>query len=65
MKFLPLCATVVFILLAFAACTSSHKFTEGDIAKTETDIRSQFEKNGFTVEQVSLIEELTEDCPVP
>jgi hypothetical protein len=56
MKSLPLCATFA-LLLASVACSSSPKFKEEDIAKTETDIRTHFEQRGFTVEQVSLIKE--------
>jgi|SRR5579862_274954 len=56
MKSLPLCAVVV-LLLAAVACSSSPKFKEEDIAKTETDIRTHFEQRGFTVEQVNLIKE--------
>ncbi len=43
--------------IASVACTSSPKFKEDDIAKTETDIRTNFEQHGFIVEQVSLIKE--------
>jgi virulence-associated protein VapD len=55
MKSLRLCAGFVF-LLASIACTS-RQFHEDDIARTETDIRTNFEQHGFTVEQVSLVKE--------
>jgi len=55
MKPLPFCAGI--LLLGSVACTSSPKFHAADIAKTETDIRTDFENRGFTVEQVSLIQE--------
>ena len=56
MKSLLLCAGLVF-LLASLACTSSSKFKEDDLAKTESEIKSDFEQRGFTVEQVSMIKE--------
>ena len=45
------------LILLLAACTSTPKFKEEDIAKTETDIRTNYEQRGFIVEQVSLIKE--------
>jgi len=47
----------IFLFLGLVACTSSPKFNQDDIAKTEADIRTDFEQRGFTVEQVSLIKE--------
>lgn len=39
------------------ACAPQAKFHQGDIAKTEADIRTNFEQRGFIVEQVSLIQD--------
>ena len=55
MKSLPFCAGI--FLLASVACTSSPKFHEADIAKTKTAIKTNFEQKGFTVEEVTLIQE--------
>jgi len=50
---------ILLFLFIFAsvACTSSPKFSQGDIDKTEMAIRADFAKRGFTVEEVSLIKE--------
>jgi hypothetical protein len=45
----------IFLLLAVVACTSSRKFREADVTSTESDIRTQFEQEGFVVEQVSMV----------
>lgn len=55
MKLLRLYAGLL-VLLTSVACTSRH-FHEEDIARTETDIRTNFEQHGYTVEQVSLIKD--------
>ena len=34
-----------------------HQFTDADVAKTEADIKNQYENKGFTVEQVSMVKE--------
>jgi hypothetical protein len=47
----------IFLLLAVAACTSSPKFREADVTNTESDIRTQFERKGFLVEQVSMVKD--------
>jgi|ERR1700678_254567 hypothetical protein len=46
----------VLAVIAYAYWRNS-MFNQGDIAKAETDIRTNFEQRGFTVEQVSLIKE--------
>jgi len=45
----------IFLVLAVVACTSSRKFREADVTSTESDIRTQFEQEGFVVEQVSMV----------
>lgn len=57
MKSLRLCA--VFILLEFALFTVScnSRFSEAQVLGAENDIRAQYEKQGFTVEQVNLVKE--------
>jgi len=57
MKSFPLCA--FFVLLAFALFTTacSSKFNEAQILGAENDIRAQYQKQGFTVEQVNLVKE--------
>jgi hypothetical protein len=56
MKSWPLYAGFVFLGLMFAAsCTS--RFRGNDIANAESAIRTDFERQGYTVEQVSLIKE--------
>jgi virulence-associated protein VapD len=57
MKSLPLYAGLIFILVSVACTSTSPRFKEEDISKTETDIRTNFEQHGFIVEQVSLIKE--------
>jgi virulence-associated protein VapD len=54
MKSLPL-----YVALAFALCTiaCSSRFSEADVQRTESDIRTQFEQKGFVVEQVSTIKD--------
>jgi hypothetical protein len=46
-------------VLAFAICTTacSSRFSEADVTRTESDIRTQFEQKGFVVEQVSMIKD--------
>ena len=56
MKPLSLCAGVIVLLFAFATSCSS-RFSGDDIVNTEAAIKTDFEKRGFTVEQVSLIKE--------
>jgi hypothetical protein len=55
---------ILLFLFIFAsvACTSSPKFSQGDIDKTEMAIRADFAKRGFTVEEVSLIKESDRLC---
>ena len=48
-----LCLAISLAILM--ACSS--KFTEADVQRTETDIRTQFEQKGFVVEQVSLVKD--------
>jgi hypothetical protein len=50
---------LAIIALAFAICTTScsSRFSEADVARTEADIRTQFEQKGFVVEQVSMIKD--------
>jgi hypothetical protein len=48
---------ITVLLSSLIACTSNSQFREEDIARTETEIRTNFEQRGFTVEQVSLIKE--------
>jgi hypothetical protein len=49
---------VLYVLAVLAyAYWHSTMFNQGDIAKAETDIKTNFEQRGFTVEQVSLIKE--------
>jgi hypothetical protein len=55
MKSLPFCAGLAFLLASVACTSTGSQFREGDIAKTEADIRTGFEQRGFIVEQVSLI----------
>jgi hypothetical protein len=52
-------SSVAVVALAFAACSTScsSRFSEADVTKTETDIRTQFEQKGFVVEQVSMIKD--------
>jgi hypothetical protein len=57
MKSLSLCASLIFLLASVACTSTSPKFRQEDIAKTETDIRTNFEQRAFTVEQVSMIKE--------
>jgi hypothetical protein len=47
------------VALAFAICTTacSSRFSEADVTKTESDIRTQLEQKGFVVEQVSMIKD--------
>lgn len=49
----------VLLVLAFIAYAywRNSMFNQADITKAETDIRTDFEQRGFTVEQVSLIKE--------
>src|SRR5580692_2426625 len=54
MRLLPLCAALT-LLAASSACNS--RFSQTDVSKVETDIRTQFEQKGFIVEQVSLIKD--------
>jgi hypothetical protein len=56
MKPLSLRAGVIVLLFAFATSCSS-RFSGDDIVNTEAAIKTDFEKRGFTVEQVSLIKE--------
>jgi hypothetical protein len=55
----PLRLYAVLIVLAFALFTAScsSKFSEAEILGAENDIRAQYEKQGFTVEQVNLVKE--------
>ena len=56
MKSLPLCSGLIFLSL----CSSSRAVPDSkkpDVAKTESDIRTQYENQGFTVEQVNLVKE--------
>jgi hypothetical protein len=46
-------AALVFALAACTAC-SSH-FSQADVEKTQSDIRTQFEQKGFIVEEVNLV----------
>jgi virulence-associated protein VapD len=48
-----------FLAIAFALCTTacSSRFSEADVTRTESDIRTQFEQKGFVVEQVSMIKD--------
>ena len=57
MKSLRLCA--VLVVLAFGTFTTacSSKFNEAQTLGAENDIRAQYEKQGFTVEQVNLVKE--------
>jgi hypothetical protein len=49
-------AQAVFLFVGVTCMTAcSSRFSQDDIARTETDIRTNFEQRGFTVEQVSLI----------
>jgi hypothetical protein len=48
---------LALVALAFAFCTTacSFRYSEVDVTRTESDIRTQFEQKGFVVEQVSMI----------
>ena len=50
-----LTAAVFTFALCMTACSS--RFTEADVQRTESDIRTQFEQKGFVVEQVSMIKD--------
>lgn len=59
-KSLPLSAgLILLLLLAYVGYTSSCSsgFSEDDIGAAKSAIRTEFEKQGFTVEEVSLIKE--------
>jgi len=45
------------LLLGLLAIGCSKGFSDADIEKTKADIRSYFEKEGFTVMEVSMIRE--------
>jgi hypothetical protein len=47
------------VALTFAICTiaCSSRFSEADVTRTESDIKTQFEQKGFVVEQVSMIKD--------
>jgi hypothetical protein len=49
----------VVLAIAFILCTTacSSRFNEVDVARTEADIRTQFEQKGFVVEQVNMIKD--------
>ncbi len=57
MKSLPLRAGFIVLVLVFAASCSSSRFSGKDITNAESSIRTDFEKRGFIVEQVSLIKD--------
>lgn len=48
---------LAIIVLGFALCATScsSRFSDADVTKTESDIKTQFEQKGFEVEQVSMI----------
>jgi hypothetical protein len=48
-----------FVALVFAVCTTScsSRYSEADVTRTESDIRTQFEQKGFVVEQVNLVKD--------
>ena len=50
---------LALVALAFAICTTScsSRYIEADVARTESDIRTQLEQKGFVVEQVSLVKD--------
>jgi virulence-associated protein VapD len=50
---------LAFVALAFAVCTTScsSRYSEADVTRTESDIRTQFEQKGFVVEQVNLVKD--------
>jgi hypothetical protein len=51
-------AAVSLLFLACACMTAcSSRFHQADVARTEADIRAQYEQKGFIVEQVSLIQD--------
>lgn len=43
------------LLFAVSLTACSSRYSDADVARTETDIRSQFEQKGFLVEQVNMI----------
>jgi hypothetical protein len=50
---LPSLCIVCALALCTTACNS--RFSDTDVSRTESDIRSQFEQKGFVVEQVSMV----------
>jgi hypothetical protein len=50
---------LVVAAFTFAICITAcgSKFSEADVQRTESDIRTQFEQKGFVVEQVSMIKD--------
>jgi hypothetical protein len=57
MKSLRRCAVLVVLTFAVFTASCSSRFTEAQILGAENDIRAQYEKQGFTVEQVNLVKE--------
>jgi hypothetical protein len=57
MKSSRLCAVLVVLAFALFTTSCSSKFSEAQILGAENDIRAQYQKQGFTVEQVNLVKE--------
>lgn len=57
MKSLRLCAVVILLAFALFTTSCSSRFNEAQTLGAENDIRAQYEKQGFTVEQVNLVKE--------
>lgn len=49
--------TVAVFTLALCTTACSSQFSQADVQRTESDIRTQFEQKGFLVEQVSMVKD--------
>ena len=48
---------LVFVLCVIALTACTHSFREEDVAAAKTSIQGEFQKQGFTVEEVVLLRE--------
>ena len=46
---------IVAFMFVISATACNSKFSDADVTRTESDIRTQFEQRGFVVEQVNMI----------
>jgi hypothetical protein len=52
---MKLCGLI--LLLAALAVGCGSKFSEADVTRTEAEIKTKFEQDGFVVEQVSMVKD--------